>query len=65
LCSLTTKTLDLFYRKRRNFYLLDEGDHPTISTTKPNNRSQKSAPLKLSNKTRNELNKKLETAGGV
>jgi hypothetical protein len=42
-----------------------KGDRPTTAATKPDNRSPKTAPLKLSNKTRNGLNKKLETAGGV
>jgi hypothetical protein len=38
---------------------------PPFPTTKPHNRSPKTTPIKLSNQTRNELNKTLETAGGV
>jgi hypothetical protein len=41
------------------------GDRPTTPTTILYNRSQKTALLKLSNKTKNELNKKSEPAGGV
>jgi hypothetical protein len=48
-----------------HFVGLMKGDRPTTSATKPDNRSPKTALLKLSNQTRNELNKKLETAGGI
>jgi hypothetical protein len=40
-----------------------EGDRHTTSTTKLYNHSPKTTPLKLSNKHRNRLNQKLETAG--
>jgi hypothetical protein len=42
-----------------------KGDHPTTPATKPDNRSPKTAPLKLSNKTRNEMNRKLESLAGL
>jgi hypothetical protein len=40
-------------------------DRPTTPKTKPHNSNPKTTPLKISNQTRNELYKKLETAGGV
>jgi hypothetical protein len=47
------------------FVCLMKGDRPTTPKTKPNNHSTKTALPKLSNKIRNEVNQKLETAGGV